>query len=429
MKKKGYHLVTLALAGLITLTPALARAQCEPTTAPAAASTAVISTQSAAVSAMTAAIQATVEATTSVARAAMAAGLEVGWLALRERLNQYWADQQEAMKGQGAQLTAAALDQTRQLGSAADASVTAAAARTIQQLEYEARRTYVATEEGCRFDTTGPYMGRAMSVTRGIASAGAGEMARDLDQQEGRPTAQGTAADFAKRAQRNREMFCNLEANGGQPGCTEDAGEFADAHVLPSRSLLGSDTYDLSDPRTLAAINELIRNLAGYTPANPISPRDMGTAEQKEARMSDREIRAQMDANAGMLWGIAAERMPAGAAPEIEEMRLRVGAAQPAASPSEYEIGQQVVERLWDPAYYANLQDVPAMTAQKQIYLRAYAVMQLYKLIEKTERLATAYAVQTANMVDRTAKGLDGISGGTSRGRPAPATPAAGEGE
>lgn len=421
--------MTLAgcMAAAVLLAPHQARAQCEIPTSPAtAASGVVIPAQTAAVSAMTTAITAAVETSTSIARAAMTSGLEVGWLALRDRLNQFWQDQQEAMQGQAAQLSAATLDQTRQLGSAADASVASAAARTIQKLEFDARRKYVPTDEGCRFDTTGPYLGRAISVSRGVASAGTGEIIGDMDGQEGRPAAQGAAADFAARARQNRSLFCNPLANGDQALCAEDAGEFADAHVLPSRSLLGSDTYDVTDPRTVPAINELVKNLSGYRPATPVSRREMGSASQRESRMEDRAVQAQTDAAAGMLWGIAGERMPAGEAPEIEEMRLRLGGSRPSSSPSEYEIGQQIVEQLWDPAYYANLQDAPGATAQKQIYLRAYAVMQLYKLIEKTERLANVYAIQTANMIERTGRGRGGVSGGAGRSS-APTPPAAEE--
>jgi hypothetical protein len=51
--------------------------------------------------------------------------------------------------------------------------------------------------------------------------------------------------------------------------------------------------------------------------------------------------------------------------------------------------------------------------------------MQMYKLIEKMERVAGAYAIQAANMVDRTAGGLQAQPGGGGAVSP----PAAGGGE
>jgi hypothetical protein len=283
----------------------------------------------------------------------------------------------------------------------------------------------VPTAEGCRFDTSAPYLGQAMGFSRTAAAAGVRDFTADLTRREGRPSASGPAADYAERARQNREMFCDLDANGGNPGCAEDAGPYADAHVLPSRTIFGAETIDLQDARALPAVNELVRNMVGYRPPPPAPPSERQSAAGREARMMGRASLAQMDASAGLLWGAIGDRLPAGAAPEVEQMRLRIGGSQPSARPSEYEIRQQIVEQLWDPAYYANLQDAAATTRQKQVYLRAYSVMQMYKLIEKMERVAGAYAIQAANMVDRTAGGLQAQPGGGGAVSP----PAAGGGE
>lgn len=424
MTQKLTRLLGALMVVALLAVPQTARAQCEVPGVPESAAAALTTMQVGAVTGMTAAIIAAVETSTSVARAAMSAGLEVGWLMLRDRLNQYWQDQQQALKEQTAQRSAGSLDQTRQLGSLADTGVVAAASRHIQRAEYDAARTFTTTDEGCRFDTTGPYLGRAMSVSRGVAGAAVTDMMGDMAGREGRPSARGPGADIAERARVNRDMFCDINANGGNPGCTEHAGEFADAHVLPSRTFFGNDTLDLDDPRTLPAVNELARNILGYDVANPTSESALTSATGREDRMRQRELIAQTDATAGLVWSVVAERMPAGAAPEVEQMRLRIGGSQPSAEPSEYEIRQQLVEQLWDPEYYADMQDTSTATQQKQIYLRAYSVMQMYKLLEKMERIANVYAIQTSNMVDRTGRGLSGLSG-TGAATPAPAAPAA----
>ena len=89
----------IAALGLIAQ-PRLGFAQCELPKQPPVASKAAIIAQTGAVTGMTTAIIAAVETTTTLARAAIVSGMEVGWLTLRERLNQYWLDQQEALKGQ-----------------------------------------------------------------------------------------------------------------------------------------------------------------------------------------------------------------------------------------------------------------------------------------------------------------------------------------
>lgn len=396
----------LVALSLVIAMPRIASAQCELPAQPEVAAGATTTAQAAAVTGMTTAIVAAVEATTTIARAAIVAGMEVGWLALRDRLNQYWEDQQEALKGQAAQLNAGQLDQTRQLGSLSDAQMMNESARRIQRLEYEARREFINTDEGCRFDTTAGYLGRAMSISRTVAAGGANEIGATINNREGTPGARGPAADNAARALRARKLFCDPDNNGGAAGCLANGGAFADAHVLPSRTLLGRPTLDLTDARTIPAVNDLVRNIVGYNVPQPVSKSALETASGQQGRMAGREIAAQMDAAGGLVWGIAAERMPAGAAPEIEAMRMRLG-SQPSPTPSEYEIRKQVVEQLWTPAYYTGLQDAENATSQKQIYLRAYSVMQLYKLIEKMERISTVYAIQTANMVERAGRRFD----------------------
>lgn len=397
---------------LLTALPRVAQAQCELPAQPEVAAGATTAAQGAAVTAMTTAIIAAVEATTTIARAAIVAGMEVGWIALRDRLNQYWEDQQDALQGQAAQQNAGMLDQTRQLGSVADAQMVNESARRIQRLEYEARRQFVTTEEGCRFDTTGPYLGRAMSVTRSIAAGGANEIAAVINNRKGTPAGRGPAADNADRVLRARRLFCDSANNGGSAGCLGSGGAYADAHVLPSRTILGQLTLNLEDPRTLPAVNDLVRNIIGYQTPAAVAPDALRTAAGQQGRMTSREAAAQMDAAGGLIWGIAAERMPAGAAPEIEAMRMRLG-GQPSPTPSEYEIRKQVIEQLWTPAYYTGLQDAENATSQKQIYLRAYSVMQLYKLIEKMEKISTVYAIQTANLVEKYGRDIGGaVSGG-----------------
>lgn len=414
MKKRQNFAALSALLLFLLMAPAMAMAQCELPAQPEAAATAAVTAQEGAVAAMTTGIIAGVETTTSIARAAMIAGMEVGWIALRERLAQYWKALLKAQKGQAAQQNAGQLDETRQLGSISDASTLAQAQRDVQKAELQLRRTIQPSDDGCRFDTAAPYRNRAIGLSRAVSSAAADDILANATARVGRPSAQGPLADFAARADQNRQLFCNTKANGGKAACTQDAGEYADAHVLPSKTLFGRDTYDLSDRHTLPAINELARNITGYVPAPLRNESSFKSAEGRQQRVADREKLAQMDAAGSLIWSIVGERMPAGSAPEVEQMRIRVGVAQPSSTPSEYEINKQAVEQLWDPNFYASLQDSSPATQQKQIYLRAYSVMQLYKLIDKMERISNVYAIQTSKMIDK--YGIDGTGKGGVKG-------------
>lgn len=89
----------------------------------------------------------------------------------------------------------------------------------------------------------------------------------------------------------------------------------------------------------------------------------------------------------------------------MQQLRQRLGITAPSGSPSEYEIRQGIVEQLWDPGYYAGLQDNGPTIAQKEIYLKAYSLLLLTKIYDKTERIANLYAIQGANMIDKAGTG------------------------
>lgn len=405
--KKTPRFAIVLIACLLLATPRAGHAQCELPGQPEAAGAAAIAAQTAGVTAMTAAIIAAVESTTNIARSAIVTAMDLGWEKMRDRMGKYATDLFKAEKDMAKQLSGGETDQTRLIGSITDASLAQRAMRNIQRAEVELHRQVEAPPEACTFDISGVYLRRAGVISRAASSAGANDMVARRLGRRGTPAAKGPLADIADRVQTNKDLFCNPKANGGKPGCTGDAGPFADAHVKPSATIFGKDTLDMSDPRTLAAVNEMARNLTGYKPQQIVAEDALKTASGRGQRMVERELAAQMDAVGSIYWGIVGERVPAGSAPEVQAMRMRIGANQPSSTPSEYEIRQQVVEQLWDPNYYAQLQNSAATTQQKQIYLRAYSVMQMYKLIEKMERISNAYAIQTSNLVDRYAPAID----------------------
>lgn len=398
-KTKTAILFATALLVMLVAKPSYAQV-CETPAEVTAATAASISAQTAAVTGMTTAISLAVETSTSLARSVIVTGLDVVWFTMRDRLNQFWLDWQEAQKGQIAQIHAGTLDQTRQQGSVLDASMLGEARRAIETQQMQARRNLIFPEELCRFDSDAVYTSRAMRTSRAVAVGGARDTTARLSGRQGSISGRGPAAATAARMDLYRTVFCNPNNSGGA-GCAATVNPMTDAHVLPSKTFFGSETLRLDDPNSVAAINELTHNLVGYKVPPLKSPEVLQTAAGREQRWKDREVMAQMDASAGLVWGIVGERAPAGPAPEVQQMRLRMGQTDPSANPSEYEIRQNVIEQLWDPAYYANLQDGSAATRQKEIYLKAYALMQMNKLIEKMERIGTVYAVQTSNILEQ----------------------------
>lgn len=407
-KSEMRWLGVVAVVALLAL-PGRAHAQCEVTGQPEAAAAAVGAAQTAAVTAATTATIAAIETTTSIARSAILTSMEAGWVIIQERLNRFYKEWHEAQKEQVSQLHAGQLDQTRQMGNINDAANTGNAARAMQTAAYNSNLRNVSTEEGCRFDTTAKHLSRATHVARAVAKGGARDVARVMGNKAGTPAAKGRQAMQAARIENYRNIYCDPSANGGKAGCNGaaadgsggTAGSMPGAHIQPSKTLLGQETIDMSDPDMVKAINDLIFNISDIQVPDPVSPRVLATPAGKEQRLNDRELLTQMDTIASLAWSIVGERTPGEEAPEVQQMRLRMGVAGASDTPSEYELRQQVVEQLWDPAYYAGLQDGSAATVQKEIYLKAYSILQLNKLIEKMERISNIYVVQGANLIDK----------------------------
>jgi len=395
--------VLLAVLSVL-VAPKVSFAQCEMPGQPAIAGTAAVAADGAAVTAATTAITLNVEAATTAGRMAILEMMEVGWELIQGELNTFWDDWHEALQGQTAQLHGGQVDQTRQMSSNYDTSNMGESQRLHQEKEYEAKKEYIPTDEGCRFDTTAHYMNTAGAVKKAVSTGYSADFSKTVSNKAGTPAANGKASDAKVRWDNYVAKFCDRSANDGGAGCTAN-GTQPNAHILPSRTLFAKPTIDMTNADTRDAVNQLIFNVSGYKVPDPMPPAILESAAGKERRLHSRENLTQMDAVGALVWDVVAERSQGKAAPEVQAMRQRMGASDASPNPSEREIRQSVVEQLWDPAYYVHLIDGSATTAQKDLYLRAYNLYMLYRLIEKTEKIATVQAVQTANMLEATAEG------------------------
>ena len=178
---------------------------------------------------------------------------------------------------------------------------------------------------------------------------------------------------------------------------------------MPSTTIFAKETIDMTNLDTRDAITELIYNITGYKAPDTIMVSALTSSIGLQQRQENREYIAQMDAIGALVYSVVADRMPGrtipgfvGEAPEIKNMRLKMGIAFADASitPSAREIRQAIVEQLWDPGYYKELYDAPSTITQKEVYLKAYSLVMLYDMISKQEKISNAYAIQTANILE-----------------------------
>lgn len=344
---------------------------------------------------------------------------------LYARLRQFWDDYLQALKDMTAQLNGSLADQTRNLGNLFDTGGMTANQRTVQEIELKAKKEYLPTDEGCRFDTAGTAMGdgtgvaNAMQKGMGTEFAGVGLNAAGSDAEK------GSGQLVGRRMDRYKRLFCDADMNAGQAGCQTAgvSGPLANANVAVGKTLFGRETIPMYDTTpdgmggTIGmgwklATSELVYNLINYDSPEPI-PQDALTSDApqaKDRRAEQRAYATQMDAVGALVYDVVADRTPAkprpgGAAPtdsslQIQQLRQSNGITDAAPHPSLREIRQSVLEQLWNPNFYVNLHDSSSTAKRKEVFLEAFNLQLLYKMVDKTEKIANAFVAETANMLE-----------------------------
>jgi hypothetical protein len=338
-------------------------------------------------------------------------------------LETFWDNWLQALKNQTAQMSGSLTDETRHLDSAFDSSDETQNERITEENEYHAKKQFQSTDEGCRFDTAGRYMDSNMRNAKYV-SAG---LAQSMSQISGNSAASklyasaGAPSPAAWGGQRWGDYvnhFCDTSSNAGFSGCTTN-GDLPHADTQPGTTLFGKETLDLDNSNaatataTRVALAAMTYNITGYEAPEPLDGEVLKTPQGQEERVRERQYMAQMDAASSLVTGVIGERTPAscktggttcsggGATPEVQALRQKLGVTDASPDASEREIRQSVVEQLWDPNYWVNLGDSPSTTSEKEAYLMAYNLMMMYKIVEKTEKIATVYAIESADMLEK----------------------------
>lgn len=412
-KKPAQRLGAVMLAAALCFAaPTDAKAQCEAPGTTAATAGTVVASQTAAITAMEATLTALYISTTTASSATMISLLDGMETIINNRMRRFWDDWEDALKSMTIQLTAATSDQTRQMSSLFDSSNLTETARGLQTAEWEAHQNYQPTGEGCQFDTTATFMAQAGRTSRAVSSAMSSQLTAAGNNRAGTPAALGQGNVNKSRFEEYRNRFCDHLANGGGTACGGASSTAANAHIMPGTTLFGRETIDMTNADTRVAVEQLAYNITGYEVPDVIDPQVLESPQGKEARQNNRGYLAQMDAVNSLVFSIVGERAPSGGPNNeagnpsgmIEAMRDAVGVSDSSPNPSEREIRQAVIEQLWNPNYYTNLTVAGTNIAQKEVFLQAYNLMMLYRMYEKVEGISNAYAIETANMLDKKAE-------------------------
>lgn len=353
---------------------------------------------------------------TQVAQAALNTALQIFEDRLYRRLRDFWNDFFQALQDMTAQLNASNADQTRALGNLFDTGGMTDNQRMVQQVEFAAKKQYAPTDEGCRFDTAGAKLGSAtrtgdaMMKGMGTTFAGVGNNAQGSDAER------GNGQLIGRRWEKYSKLFCDEDMNAGQAGCDGGAtAPLANANVAVGKTLFGLETIPMNDatpsgetingnPVTVGqgwkmATDELVYNLINYEAPEPLPADALNAAGMKDRRAEQRAYVTQMDAVGVLVYDIVADRTPGEQATDIQQLRQSNGITDASEYPSQREIRQSLIEQLMNPNYYINLHDSSSATKRKEVYLEAFNLQMLYKIVDKTEKIANAFVAETANML------------------------------
>lgn len=418
--KPASRFASLLVAAVLTFgLVSEASAQCEmPGTTAATAAGTVLPSQAAALTAMQTALSTLYTTTTTASSAALIASLEAMETLINQRMRRFWRDWEEALKAMTTQLNAGISDQARQMSNLFDSSNLTDTARGFQKDEINAHANFRPTDAGCRFDTAANYMATAGRTATAVSTALSQELSDLGNAKPGTPAVNGQGAVNKSRFDTYRNRFCDHLANAGGTACGGTSATAPNAHIMPSVTLFGRETIDMTNQDTLVAVNELVYNITGYQQPDTIDPIVLQSPQGKETRMNNRSYLAQMDAVNALVFSIVAERSPSQGGTgdfttrdprdtqEVQQMRQRMGIGDASPNASEREIRQAIMEQLWDPAYYVNLTDGSTSVAQKEVFLQAYNLLLLYRMYERAEKIANAHAIETANMLEKKSREL-----------------------
>ena len=338
--------------------------------------------------------------TTQVTQALLNAALKAFETRLYNRLRDFWDDYLEALQNMTGQLNSSLNDGTRNMNSLFDTSNMTLNQRSLQQIEVQAKKQFQPTNEGCRFDTAARYMATTTRTAKAISTGLGKENTGVALNGTGSDAQKGPGQLAAVRWNRYRTLFCDDRMNGGKAGCAA-GNPLVNAHVTPSKTLFGRETIPMNtDPNYKLAVNELVYNLIGYEAPAPIPQDALAAPSLKDRRQEQRAYATQMDAVGALIYDVVGERTPGEAAPEVQALRQSQGITDANARPSDREIRQSTLEQLWNPSYYVDLQDASSTTNRKEVFLQAYNLMLIYKMVEKTEKIANVFVAETANWLD-----------------------------
>lgn len=302
-----------------------------------------------------------------------------------------------AMKDMGSQLTIITADQSRAIGSFADA---ANLIRVREKFREERIRGHLEQRPGesvCVAGTVTGGLTRAASLLRAYNAAAPAEHAGRSGNKVGTPGATGSGAAVKADFQNYINRYCNADGNNGASGCSENA-PFAGQDLNVGGVIFSKDTIDMTDADTKRTVDDMIARLAEPFVKDPVVAGAVDSAPGQQQILAGEAYKAKRQLVYDSLYHVVSKRIPGSKMGDfVRPLRLEAGinSSQISPNPSHNEIMHAMMsERFRSGRYAQKMIDEPENSKRESVVQQAFQLMQMSDQLDLMDRYSLLLAAQ-----------------------------------
>ncbi|MEZ0260123.1 MAG: hypothetical protein ACAH80_03895 [Alphaproteobacteria bacterium] len=339
---------------------------------------------------------------------------------IRAGLSSWWQnDFLPALMDMTKQLSAAPMDQSRQLGSLVDAELLNEGIAAKQHAQVEARRRYVPNELTCQVDSMMRPNAGCGGLPAGCGPSKVERMANAMtmgyakEDMVRRNNAIGTTADKGQAVELNKlwSDFCTTyyDPARGNQGCgtLPAAPAITRQKHLSLPEILWGDklTYDMSVAENRKIFIDVQRFMLSPTSMDPIPEQALNTAQGREQMLYRRSRNARLNTVYNVVGQMLSERASGS---EINTSALRLAGGVPAANTytgpngvSYRELMEALTkDRFHNPEYIVRMVNAPEEIVREQGSINALKLQQMGDIYRRMEEMVVMEASVFAAELD-----------------------------
>lgn len=308
-----------------------------------------------------------------------------------------------AMKDMTAQLNTMDVQHSGGMGRFADVTDGNRTNRQLENLELQTHREQRPSAVVCSAGTGAGGMTRADAFRRAYAAqAPVEELPRGANR-KGSTGALGSAQNTKARWDDYTANYCDPTYNNGNAGCAA-AGAEVNRDLDVSGEVFEKETIDLTDPKTKAATDALVQNIAEPKVPEPVAAAATKTVSGEAELLAARAYQARRQTIYDALKYIIANRAPGSNLKDFAESMEGAAGYDPSMiskNPSHNEIMQMMMAGRFRTGNYSfNQVDEPENNAREAVIQQAFQTMQLSDDLDLMDRYGLLLAADAGQQIN-----------------------------